>query len=426
MIATVEDSGQPTRTEIFSTYTSTPGQEIPSSADNGEFLFQIWCAIFMDPDKDIEVTIDSELFVSVEDFEEAINDLDNTKAPLASPAFTGIPTAPTATTATSTTQLATTAFVHSAISSATTSLAPLASPTFTGTPTAPTVDSTSDNSTKIATTAFVHSAIQALSPDKVFIITPDKTSADAAAQLSAAQTANKAIFCEYINGAKKWYYLLVHYESNIYTFASANHDTNGNRVIGYTATVASGNTGITWESFDHAVAPIASPVFTGAPKSVTPASADNSTKIATTAYVQTAISGKANAATSLSGYGITDAYISDKKVTLGSNTAIIDAYPLATSTSSIVWNTEYRLGAISSATAIALPAPPTDRSSEIRFIFECETDDIGLSFTEPSGYDLYGTENLEYVAGNVYEISVATTSSTDLSLLVNSYVLETS
>src|SRR6185312_11183823 len=36
---------------------------------------------------------------------------DNTKAPLASPALTGIPTAPTATTGTNTTQLATTAFV---------------------------------------------------------------------------------------------------------------------------------------------------------------------------------------------------------------------------------------------------------------------------------------------------------------------------
>ena len=37
---------------------------------------------------------------------------DSTKAPLASPAFTGVPTAPTATVATNTTQLATTAFVQ--------------------------------------------------------------------------------------------------------------------------------------------------------------------------------------------------------------------------------------------------------------------------------------------------------------------------
>lgn len=50
--------------------------------------------------------------------------------------------------------LASTAFVQSAISP----LAPLASPAFTGTPTAPTA-TTGDNSTNIATTAFVYSAI---------------------------------------------------------------------------------------------------------------------------------------------------------------------------------------------------------------------------------------------------------------------------
>ena len=46
----------------------------------------------------------------------AINELDIKKAPLASPAFTGTPTAPTAATGTTTTQLATTAFVQTAIS----------------------------------------------------------------------------------------------------------------------------------------------------------------------------------------------------------------------------------------------------------------------------------------------------------------------
>jgi hypothetical protein len=44
------------------------------------------------------------------------DELDSDKAPLASPAFTGTPTAPTATAGTSTTQLATTAFVAAAIS----------------------------------------------------------------------------------------------------------------------------------------------------------------------------------------------------------------------------------------------------------------------------------------------------------------------
>jgi hypothetical protein len=101
------------------------------------------------------------------------------KAPLASPALTGTPTAPTATTDTNTTQIATTAFVlgqasvtapgmdgTAAMGSSTrfaradhvhptdTSRAPLASPALTGTPTAPT-PANGTNTTQIATTAFV-------------------------------------------------------------------------------------------------------------------------------------------------------------------------------------------------------------------------------------------------------------------------------
>jgi hypothetical protein len=72
------------------------------------------------------------------------------KAPLASPALTGTPTAPTATAATSTTQLATTAFVTTADNLK----ANLASPALTGTPTAPTA-AVATNTTQIATTAFV-------------------------------------------------------------------------------------------------------------------------------------------------------------------------------------------------------------------------------------------------------------------------------
>lgn len=72
------------------------------------------------------------------------------KAQLDSTALTGTPTAPTAAPGTSTTQLATTAFVTTADNLK----APLASPTFTGDPKAPT-PSTSDNDTSIATTAYV-------------------------------------------------------------------------------------------------------------------------------------------------------------------------------------------------------------------------------------------------------------------------------
>jgi hypothetical protein len=77
-----------------------------------------------------------------------------TKADLASPAFTGNPTAPTQTAADSSTKLATTAFVQTEL----TSYAPKASPTFTGTVTIPTA-TVGDNTTKAASTAFVKTAI---------------------------------------------------------------------------------------------------------------------------------------------------------------------------------------------------------------------------------------------------------------------------
>lgn len=111
------------------------------------------------------------------------------KADIASPTFTGTPAAPTANAGTNTTQIATTAFVQTAVSNlidgapgaldtlnelaaalnddasyATTITnalalkADLASPTFTGTPAAPTATA-GTNTTQVATTAFVKAAV---------------------------------------------------------------------------------------------------------------------------------------------------------------------------------------------------------------------------------------------------------------------------
>lgn len=91
-----------------------------------------------------------------------------TKAPLASPALTGTPTAPTPISSTNTTQLATTAFVQGLVAL----LATLASPTFTGTVTIPTVSGTSDSTTKAASTAFVQ-AVAALETTAVGDTTTD-------------------------------------------------------------------------------------------------------------------------------------------------------------------------------------------------------------------------------------------------------------
>jgi len=84
--------------------------------------------------------------------------LNDSKAPLASPTFTGTPAAPTAAADTNTTQLATTAYVIAQ------GYAKLASPALSGTPTAPTA-SGGTNSTQIATTAFVVAGYQPLDSD---------------------------------------------------------------------------------------------------------------------------------------------------------------------------------------------------------------------------------------------------------------------
>jgi hypothetical protein len=111
--------------------------------------------------------------------EDHVHPTDTTRAPLASPALTDIPTSPTAAVNTNTTQIATTAFVIGHASAYTplmdgtatigtgtrfaradhvhpsdTSKASLASPAFTGTPTVPTA-AAGTNTTQAASTAFV-------------------------------------------------------------------------------------------------------------------------------------------------------------------------------------------------------------------------------------------------------------------------------
>lgn len=76
-------------------------------------------------------------------------------APIASPAFTGTPTAPTPASNDSSTNLATTEFVQDLVAP----LAPINSPAFTGTPTAPTRNPGTNN-TSLANTEFVNTAIQ--------------------------------------------------------------------------------------------------------------------------------------------------------------------------------------------------------------------------------------------------------------------------
>ncbi|WP_432764001.1 tail fiber protein [Escherichia coli] len=141
----------------------------------------------MDTLKEIAAAINND-----PNFSTTINNSLALKAPLASPAFTGTPTAPTASQGTNSTQIANTAFVKAAITALingapgtldtlkeiaaainndpnfSTTInnvlalkAPLASPALTGIPTAPTA-AQGTNNTQIATTAYVRAAISAL------------------------------------------------------------------------------------------------------------------------------------------------------------------------------------------------------------------------------------------------------------------------
>jgi hypothetical protein len=165
-------------------------------------------------------------FAEVDGNFSALNNELAEKAPLASPALTGDPTAPTPATSDNDTSIATTAFVKAQ------AYAPLASPALTGDPTAPT-PATSDNDTSIATTAFVKA--QAYAPLASPALTGTPTAPTAATSTNTTQLATTA-------------------------FVKA-----------------------------QPFAPLASPALTGTPTAPTAATATNTTQLATTAFVQAAV-----------------------------------------------------------------------------------------------------------------------------------------
>ena len=217
--------------------------------------------------------------------------------------------------------------------------AALASPTLTGTPKAPTA-SAGTNTTQIATTAFVTTALS------------NKTSvsgnAGTATKLANARTIT-------LDGDVS---------------GSVSFDGSDNVTI--TTTVADDSHNHTISNVDNlqanldAKAPLASPALVGTPTAPTATAGTNTTQIATTAFVTTAVAnktsvasatkatqdasgnvitstyatkteltnglaGKANTATTLSGYGITNAYTKTEVDTAIANSA----YTLPTASSTL-------------------------------------------------------------------------------------------
>jgi hypothetical protein len=223
---------------------------------------------------------------------------------LASPVFTGVPQAPTAGAGTSTTQIATCAFVSAAISSATAGVssfngrtgsvtltagdvtgvggALLASPAFSGVPTAPTA-SPGTNTTQLATCAFVTATLAVSSfngrTGAVTLLGADVSAAGGALLTSPAFV-------------------------GVPTAPTAVPATNTTQIATtafVSAAIAAAGGVITFNGRGGAVtllltditgvggAPIASPIFTGTPAGPTPAPGNNSTALATTAFVTAAV-----------------------------------------------------------------------------------------------------------------------------------------
>lgn len=213
-----------------------------------------------------------------------VHPTDTSRAPLASPTFTGTPSAPTAAAGTNTTQLATTAFVTTAVANKSvptattttpkmdgtaavgsetkwakgdhvhptdTSRAPLASPAFTGTPTAPTATA-GTNTTQVATTAFVKAAV------------------DAKTVPSASSTSPKM---------------------------------DGTATVGTETAFARGDH---IHPTDTSRAPLASPALTGTPTAPTASAGTNTTQIATTAFVSAAIKTQTDKMGAANGYATLD------------------------------------------------------------------------------------------------------------------------
>jgi hypothetical protein len=228
-------------------------------------------------------------------------------APLASPAFTGTPTAPTPATATNTTQIATTAFVYAAIGASTALVqsfnsrtgavtllgadisaaggALLASPAFTGTPTAPTASPASTNTTQIATCAFVQSAIATAGGVVTFngragVVTlsgTDITGAGgallASPGLTGTPTAPTATAGTNNTQIATTAFVTAAVAGSVLTFNSR----SGNVTLQNTDISGAGG------------ALLSSPAFTGTPTAPTAAPGTSTTQLATTAFVQAAL-----------------------------------------------------------------------------------------------------------------------------------------
>ena len=253
------------------------------------------------------------------------------KAPIASPTFTGTPAAPTAAASTNTTQIATTEFVTTAVGAVdlsayttTTDLttllsakAPLANPTFTGTPGAPTAAAATNN-TQIATTAYVTTAI--VNINTFLALSGGTMTGDLDMGSNDITTTGKIKFSNvYTNesdlpSATTYHGMFAHVHST-----GAGYFAHGGNWIklANNSQLASYTTTSDLTTLLSAKAAIASPTFTGTPAAPTAVAGTNTTQLATTEFVTTAVSG---ATPNLSSYAGNIVPSADDTYDLGSST----------------------------------------------------------------------------------------------------------
>jgi hypothetical protein len=210
-------------------------------------------------------------------------------APLVSPLFTGVPQAPTATAGTNTIQIATTAFVTSAVATAAPTDASTSSKgiiqlagDLRGTATSPTVNTVGGvNSATIATfDTRITSATNSIT-SSTSSITSLNTSVNAATNINTVSTIVKRD----ANGNFSAGTITANLTGNATTATTAGNVTG-------TVAVANGGTGATTAAAaltNLGAAPISSPIFTDIPQAPTAIAGTNTTQIATTAFVKSAI-----------------------------------------------------------------------------------------------------------------------------------------
>ncbi len=218
------------------------------------------------------------------------------KAPLASPALTGTPTAPTQNVGDNTDKIATTAFVKKQgyvtsgdLGVDLTSYAKLNSPALTGTPTAPTA-AAGTNTTQLATTAFVNAKAAGYLP-----LAGGTLSGNLALPSSSNISFGSAVGGK-LNLYATSYQLGIESGTLFYRTGGIHkfyRDSTEQFRIDNNDIYIKNGTGVQTQL--NAKAPLTSPALTGAPTAPTPASTDNSTRIATTAFVRAATASNSGA-----------------------------------------------------------------------------------------------------------------------------------